>query len=219
MGRGMRARDEWMSSLGFGRVLAVCAALACLGGAPAKGGSNAGVLQVRFGGDRQQTRVVVELDRSTRGRLVEAGPDGRVTLILADAAPSSALDGMGEGLVRSWSVDASAGGASIQLALTRPAEVTRRFLLSPSEGSPNYRYVLDLAATGPTPPPAAETAVASEITAPARMRRVAEVAPIHARKVVVIDAGHGGKDPGAIGDESQEKSLTLAAAKALKRRL
>ncbi len=31
-------------------------------------------------------------------------------------------------------------------------------------------------------------------------------------KTIVIDAGHGGKDPGAIGKKSQEKSITLAIA-------
>lgn len=32
------------------------------------------------------------------------------------------------------------------------------------------------------------------------------------RNVIVIDAGHGGKDPGAIGRKAQEKSVTLAVA-------
>jgi N-acetylmuramoyl-L-alanine amidase len=36
---------------------------------------------------------------------------------------------------------------------------------------------------------------------------------------VVIDAGHGGKDPGARGSESREKDITLASARALKTRL
>ena len=39
------------------------------------------------------------------------------------------------------------------------------------------------------------------------------------KKVVVIDAGHGGHDPGALGGRSHEKDVTLAAAKTLKARL
>ncbi len=37
--------------------------------------------------------------------------------------------------------------------------------------------------------------------------------------MVVIDAGHGGHDPGAAGQNFHEKDLTLAAAEALKTRL
>jgi N-acetylmuramoyl-L-alanine amidase len=36
---------------------------------------------------------------------------------------------------------------------------------------------------------------------------------------VVIDAGHGGHDPGALGGKSHEKDVTLAAAKTLRTRL
>ena len=36
---------------------------------------------------------------------------------------------------------------------------------------------------------------------------------------MVIDAGHGGHDPGALGGKSHEKDVTLAAARALKARL
>lgn len=37
-----------------------------------------------------------------------------------------------------------------------------------------------------------------------------------ARPLVVIDAGHGGHDPGATGEEVREKALTLALARALR---
>jgi N-acetylmuramoyl-L-alanine amidase len=37
-----------------------------------------------------------------------------------------------------------------------------------------------------------------------------------ALKVVVIDAGHGGKDPGAAGEAAHEKDITLAAAQTLR---
>ncbi len=39
------------------------------------------------------------------------------------------------------------------------------------------------------------------------------------RPLVVIDAGHGGHDPGASGSDIKEKSLTLALARALRARL
>ena len=48
----------------------------------------------------------------------------------------------------------------------------------------------------------------------------APVAPLTpTKKVIVIDAGHGGHDPGAHGASANEKDLTLAAARALKARL
>lgn len=39
------------------------------------------------------------------------------------------------------------------------------------------------------------------------------------RPLVVIDAGHGGKDPGAIGSQHQEKAIVLGLARALRDRL
>jgi N-acetylmuramoyl-L-alanine amidase len=48
------------------------------------------------------------------------------------------------------------------------------------------------------------------------VRAIKSVAP---KKVIVIDAGHGGHDPGALGGRSHEKDVTLAAARTLKARL
>jgi N-acetylmuramoyl-L-alanine amidase len=190
-----------------GRFLAVCAVMACLGAAPWDAAA-ASIAKVRFGGDQNQTRVVIELNRSTEGRRLPPAGALRLGFALSGLDVPMELGGEGQGLVRSWSVDADGSGARLQVSLTRPATVVRRFLLAPSEGQPNYRYVVDLAADGP---PVAAPVLRATVTQASNA--------VHARKVIVIDAGHGGKDPGALGDGVHEKDLTLAAAKALKRRL
>ena len=200
---------------GLGRMVLVCAALACLGAAPwdAIGPS---IAKVRLGGDDAQTRIVLELNRTTRGVLVDTKDPQRITVRLEQLDVPQGLAGAGEGIVRRWTVERSGGDALVELALARPAVVARRFLLAPSEWAPNYRYVIDLAANGPAPP--APLAPPSAGLA----ERLTSIAapPAHLRKVIVIDAGHGGKDPGALGDhDAHEKDVTLAAAKALKRRL
>jgi N-acetylmuramoyl-L-alanine amidase len=195
--------------LGVGRMLTVCAALACLGAAPWDA-SAASIGKVRFGGDQNQTRIVLELNRSTEGHRLAAESPLRLGLEFRGLDVPAPIGGEGQGLVRSWNIDADGGAARLQVSLTRPALVVRRFLLAPSDGEPNYRYVIDLTANGPPvlAPPAVD----------ARLMSVA-TSPTHARKVIVIDAGHGGKDPGALGEGVHEKDLNLAAAKSLKRRL
>jgi len=169
------------------------------------------VVQVRFGGDARNTRVVVELTRSASARIEqgEAPPSLSVTLPGVDAGEG--LSGPGVGLVRDYELSSHAGSAELRLNLNRPAEVSRRFLLPPGDGVRVYRYVIDLSAPGvgarpatrPAPPPA-----------PERQRPAAP-----SRQVIVIDAGHGGTDPGALGENHQERELTLAAALELRRQL
>jgi N-acetylmuramoyl-L-alanine amidase len=162
------------------------------------------VLRLRLGGDAQATRVVVDLDGPVEGAVLESGANGRVVLNLRGARARSALEGEGRGLVRRWRVSSQGTSSRLDLTLNGGARIERRFLLPPGDGVEHHRYVVDLVADG------------RPSAAPAPERRAA---PRRDKPLIVIDAGHGGRDPGALGHDERESTLALAAALALKSEL
>ncbi|WP_292100315.1 N-acetylmuramoyl-L-alanine amidase [Brevundimonas sp.] len=199
-----RVREWAMTAMAF---IVICVVLLAAGRGLASGAVGE-VLRVRFGGDAQHTRVVLDMDRNSRGQVIQTGDDGRVVLSLAGVAPHRGLTGAGTGLVRGWRVTGAGAASRVELDLATSAEIERRFLLPPGDGVPHFRYVIDLKATGRAP------------TVPARTPPPSRAAPRPAeRPLIFIDAGHGGRDPGAHGAESRESAVTLAAALALKQEL
>lgn len=197
------------------RILAGCGLLVLVQPAIA---AAADLRAVRLGGDAASTRLVIDLSDESAGRLVsEAG--GRVVIVLSGAELGAPMRGAGRGLVKSWSVTPQAGGARLSVDTAPGSAVRRRFLLPPGEGAPGYRYVIDFEAAAASPQ--AETARATSLraSAPATGGRKPAKSRFDSRKIVVIDAGHGGKDPGALGGDRREKDLTLAAALNLRDRL
>lgn len=95
----------------------------------------------------------------------------------------------------------------IVLDLATPMQLTS-FLLPPQDGQ-GHRLVLDLTSTTQVPHPIA-----------AAPRPLVDRAHPKRDIIVVVDPGHGGKDPGAIGSKGQrEKDVVLSIAQLLAKRL
>lgn len=206
---------------GWARALAALAAAGCaLAAATGHGADAGGVLGVRVSGDAAETRVTVELDQAAKAKLISEGAGGRLVLAWPELDAGKALSGTGKGLVGAWAVDEAAGAVRLKLELNEDAEVARRFLLPPGDGEENYRYVVDLKRKPGAAPAPSKLAAKSGKAVRAPVQTISAPKPaVGGKRVIVIDAGHGGRDPGAVGAAVRESAITLAAAKALKARL
>jgi N-acetylmuramoyl-L-alanine amidase len=189
---------------------------------------------VRVGAHGDFTRLVLDTSRSLAPAITRPAP---TTLLLElKAAPAAGLRTRAGGLVERVAVRATAGGSRLEVTLAEPARVKAAFALAPGDGG-WHRYVVDLepdpAAAAPPAPAAAPEPRAAPLrvevppraTAGPRRRPITSAAtprrrPPPTAPVVVIDPGHGGRDPGAVAPSGlEEKAVTLAVAQALAARL
>jgi N-acetylmuramoyl-L-alanine amidase len=202
-------------------ILAVALAMAAL---PA--GAQPVVSDVRVGQHGKHTRFVLNLSNKVDFEIFTLADPYRIVIDFPEVAwrLDPAATQASAGVVKGFRFGLFKPGRSrMVIDLASPAVLMNKFLLPP-EGERQYRLVLDLATTDRakylTTAGWPEDATAQEKAAEAAaddpdVSRTAKSAT--AKRVVVIDAGHGGVDPGASGvDGTFEKDLVLSLAKALK---
>jgi N-acetylmuramoyl-L-alanine amidase len=115
----------------------------------------------------------------------------------------------------------TANTSRVVLDLTGPADVAQVFILPP-QGSYPTRFVVDLKPTTKTRFMAGINQPDRDPSFRLRTAPPAMTAPprVKGKRIVVVDAGHGGIDPGTLGSSGpDEKHVTLAVAKELARQL
>jgi len=179
----------------------------------------AGDFNVRLGGDQLRTRIVIESSKPLSGEVLLSRTDqDTLTIGLNKAGLEKTLKGKGLGLVESWRLEKAGGSVRLRLNFEGHAKIFRKFQLPPADGRSQYRYVVDVVPQNSDP--YGVTQKPTRITQITKPNNVGiGVTKDRLRKTIVIDAGHGGHDPGASGAGSNEKHITLAVALALKDKL
>ena len=204
-------------------LLAVPAAIA-LAVPPAPAGAvSPNVSGMRVGVYDARTRFVMDLSGPVSFRVFTLSDPYRVVVDLPEVTWSSRLGRVGGGglIARLRFGPLKAGTSRVVLDVERPVRVVKSFLMTPARGFQHHRLVIDLAPTD-------RKSFAREIgarrkaasRAPPRPVPVPRPKPRGDRKLVVIDPGHGGVDPGAISRSGRyEKHVVLAHARELRRQL
>lgn len=168
------------------------------------------------------TRLVIEASGPLAADLQTSAEPALLTLTFPPGVTAQPLPGTaGSGLIeRAGPLSEAGGRVTLPLILAAPALVERAFQLPAQGRHAPHRLVIDFR---PADSAAFRMAFAAPVHLP--LEQSADVVPPlpasrDNRRLIVLDPGHGGQDPGAISASGRyEKDVTLAVARAVAVRL
>ncbi|MCH1542778.1 MAG: N-acetylmuramoyl-L-alanine amidase [Alphaproteobacteria bacterium] len=201
--------------------------LALLGGSLASAAAQSAALAVkdiRLGVTAERTRLVLDLGSKVDFDIFLLDRPRRIVVDLPSLAWPTDQPKV-EGLVQKIRFGQfTADKSRLVIDAKGPVRVAKSFLLPPSSGLP-HRLVIDLVKTGNKE----FAAQVAKDRAAKRSAKKAAPAPApftpkprkqaNSKPVIVLDAGHGGVDPGALGRQAREKSVTLNFTRELAKQL
>ncbi|MBF0417944.1 MAG: N-acetylmuramoyl-L-alanine amidase [Magnetococcales bacterium] len=174
------------------------------------------ITDVRFASTPNRTRIIFSLNQEIKHSLATLRDPDRVVLDLQNTELSSDLNLLSftDPIVRKVRTDSLGNGTMRAVFELQDEASSRAFLLKDKEGE-RPRLVIEFTATETR-----DTADADTAAQPVKSEK-----PLMARKgrrdiVIVLDPGHGGIDPGAIGSGGvKEKDVALSVAKQVAREI
>ncbi len=169
----------------------------------------------RIGKNPGLTRLVLDLPPGSTYQIQPTALGLRIELTGLSVMPQNAQNVSPE--VRTWRFEPTTAGVEITLVTATPTTARsgwRAQLLPPTPGSDRARLALDLspALANLTPLAPSERLVAAVPPVPAtRGTAILALSANYVQPRVVLDPGHGGRDPGAVGSVI-EKEVTLNVA-------
>lgn len=192
--------------------------------------------KIRHWSTDDYTRVVIETDKQVKytSRMLRPDPElktpPRLYVDLEKTVFSDAvnIEPITKGLLEKISFASNRPGVSRVVLYIKDLEGHKVFSLPGSEQNPSFRLVMDIKGAGAQPEKIfADGAPSYGKQGPSVESRVpeGEIASLKQAlglkvRTIVIDPGHGGHDPGAIGPSGlREKDVNLRIAKRLRERL
>lgn len=192
-------------------------------------------LNIRLGNHDEITRFVVEVPKEIEYNIFAIPSPNRIVADISISSDNIKINKAenSKGCIKGIRTGTSySDKLRIVIDLSTPAYVKKSFLLAPSGGF-GWRFVIDLEKISQdsflekigTTNDIKSNIESERIKANKDGVKFLTPPPSHrtktkAKPIIVIDPGHGGRDPGTIGkSKTREKDITLAMAKQLKARL
>lgn len=183
------------------------------------------VSSIRLGHSQNKTRFVLDVSKNIKFNIFTLANPNRIVIDISEVSWKSNTGGArGRGYIDRYRFGLFKPGTSrIVLDLKNPVKVHKAFIIKGSRSKP-YRFVIDLKKVS-------KSVFLSRIKKPVPRRANKKVTAIppkdlrgqRKKKLIVLDPGHGGHDPGNLGGKGYrgfpEKTVVLSAAHAIKRAL